>query len=173
MEKKKGSKKTSYKTKGKVVLTAIVTIVILVFVAMFMYIESKDGQLIIKNNTDLNLKDIKTNYVYSEGPLTNEIKIESVKANKTFKMTMEPVNLRGYKANYQIRFKFDKYDEFLVDAGIFNDTFEGNMNITFTKTDDPNLIQMKIKASNGLLPSKFIDCNEEYTLNLKEGKVIE
>jgi hypothetical protein len=159
-----------FDTKRKIV-SVILASVLLLLIFLFMFFESGDGQLIIKNKTDLNLEYVKAKFVYAQDDVNTEIQTDSISANKTFTLPIDPINLSGYNANYEIRIKFENYDELLVDAGIFNDIFEGDIKIDFAKTDDPNLIKLKIKASNGLLPSKQINCNEEYTINLGEGKV--
>jgi hypothetical protein len=173
MNNKNGSKNLVFNSKSKVVLTVVISAVIFILVVFVMVMESKDGQLIIKNNTDLNLNYVKAKFVYSDGDVNEGIQAKDIKAGNTYKKAMDPINLTNIKANYEIRFQFDGYDELLTDCGLFNETFEGNIKVTFDKTEDPNLIKLKVKANNGILPSKLTQCNDEFTINLKEGKVIE
>ena len=69
-----------------------------------------------------------------------------------------------------MRFKFEGQDE-LVDAGYFNDIFDG-VTISFKDIDEESVL-LKLKASSGLVPSPQISCNEEHIINLKEGIVEE
>ncbi|MDD3174802.1 MAG: hypothetical protein PHF63_14305 [Herbinix sp.] len=176
---KKNTKNPKYQrisifdTKGKKIAVSITSAVILLLIILFMFIESGDGKLVIKNKSDLNLEYVKAKFVYSDGDVNTGIETESINADKTFTLPMDPIDLYGYNANYELRLKFENYDELLVDAGIFNDVFEGDIEVDFEKTEDPNIIKLKIKASNGLLPSKLIDCNEEYKINLSDGQVLE
>lgn len=169
----KVEKKKILDTRGKVFAAVAASVVVFVLIVVLMYMETGYGKVIIKNNSDLNLEYAKTSFVYTEGELAAGLEAKDIKAHKTFSAELEPIDLLGYNANYEIHFKFENHEEFLVDAGIFNDKFEGNIKVEFKKTSDPNLIKMKVKASNGILPSKAINCNEEYTINLSEGKVLE
>ncbi len=166
-------KKKLFDTKGKVITAIAAAVIVLVLVAVLMYIETGYGKVTVKNKSDLKLEYVNTQFVYTEGELLKGIEAKDINAHKTFTANMDPIDLLGYEANYEIRFKFENHEELLVDAGIFNDNFDGNIKIEFKKTDDPNLLKMKVKASNGILPSKLIDCNETYTINLSEGKVLE
>lgn len=172
-KRKKNQEKIFFNTRHRVVMTAGISAAIFLLVAILMYVESRDGRLIINNNTDLNLEYVKGKFVTSGGDLSNDTEIKEIKANSTGKKSIDPENLYNTNANYQISFKFEGHDALLIDAGNFNDTFEGSIRLSLTKTNDPNLIKAKITAENGLMPSKLIDCNETYTIDLQKGQVIE
>ncbi len=160
-------------TKGKVITAIVVASVLLLLSIVLMYMETGYGKLIIKNKSDLNLEYFDAKFVYMEGDITELMEIDKIEAHKTFTEELEPINLLGFEANYEMRFKFENHEELLVDAGYFNEKFSGNIKVEFKKTDDPKIIKMKIKASNGILTSGLIDCDEEYTIDLNQGKVLE
>jgi len=169
---KKIPKKSFLNTKEKLVGTVIVSAVIMIIVAVLIFMESGDNQFVIKNNTDLKLEYINAYFVDAEGPMEEGFKIENIEPNKSVVKESGIYDLLSKEANFEMRFKFENYDEILVDAGFFNDTFDGNITAVFEKSDDENII-LRVKAKNGLLPTKQIDCNEKYTINLSEGYVEE
>jgi hypothetical protein len=132
-----------------------------------MFIESQDGKLVVKNDTDLKLEYYKANFVSSEGDIDQGVDVKNIESKKSYTQVLRPIQLSDN--NYEIHFKFANYKELQVDAGIFNNVFEGDINVVFSKTKDPNILKMKVKAQNGLLPSKYINCNEDYIINLSKG----
>lgn len=160
-----------FDTKAKRIGVCITTAVLLLLIAVLMLLEADKGQLIIKNNTDLNLEYVNAKYVYTEGDVTAPLEIGSIKANDTYKAAIDSINLSGYSANYEIHFKFENYDEMFVDAGLFNAEFIGNMKVNFKKTDDPNILKMTVNAGNGLFNTNEIICDEKYNINLSTGEI--
>lgn len=162
-------------TKEKIIGACIASGVIVILIAVLMIIESNNGKITVKNNTDLKLEYVNTSFVYStEDNSVDEFKnFKEIKANSTETLKFEPVNLLYSGANLEISFKFENKDELFVDAGIFNDKLTGKVKISFQQTKDSNVLKLKVTAKNGILPSATIDCNEEYTVNLNDGTISE
>jgi hypothetical protein len=159
-------------TKEKKIAAAIASAVLLLLVIIFMIIESNDGKITVKNNTNLQLEYVNTYFVGEEGPITDNIEFNDIAAKGKAFLPQEEINLFGSNSNFEVRFKFENNEELFVDAGVFNDKFNGNIKLTFEEEKD-GIIVLKVKASNGLLSSKLIDCNEKYRINLAEGIVEE
>lgn len=170
--KKKSTLSSSFlNTKKKIIIACAILAVAIILVAVLMTLENNKGQLTIKNKTDLKLEYVKAYYVYSEGKVNDGIEAKDLEAKGTVKFDMEPINFIYAEANLEVVFKFENYDELFVDAGYFHDNFTGNTSITFEKTADPEIINLKVKASNGILSNRNIKCNEKYTINLSEGSI--
>ncbi|MBH1941498.1 hypothetical protein I5677_11395 [Mobilitalea sibirica] len=145
----------------------------LLVIVILIIIESASGKIVVKNDTNLNLEYVKAYFVGVEGPISDEIINLELNSGDDFSEKLaEEYKLLGMEANLEIRFKFENQDELFVDAGYFNDTFDGKINIDFTQDDDDS-IKLKVKAKNGLLPSLLIQCNEVHKINLEEGIVEE
>ncbi len=169
---KKTPKKTLLDTKAKKITAGAITAAVLIIIVVIMIIEeTQKSQLIIHNNTDLNLEYVKMKYVFPEGDLTGEVQTDKIEANKSLTEEVAEVNLYGLEANCEITFKFENQDEMNIDAGSFSDIFKGKIKINFKKTDDPDIYKMTVKADTGLIPSKLISCDEEFTVDFKEGTV--
>lgn len=176
MKKKKDQKSLTsnfFSSKKNIVMISVIAAVILLLSFLFMFIESGYGKLIIINKTDLNLEYVKASFVNAEGSINDGIQTGKIAAKKTLRTDIDEVNLFSSDSNLEVGFQFENYTDLFTDAGIFNEKFEGNMTISFIPTDDPNLITLKIKASNGIFRTKTIDCDEQYTINLSEGKILE
>lgn len=178
VKKKKEVKKLYSKffnTKERVIGASAVAAVIILAIIIFMFLEiSNHGKMIIENNSGINLEYINTCFVGTEGSLTPTINIKSINTGNTQTIAIDPVDLSYKKANLEVKFKLaDNPTEFLTDVGFFNDDFTGNINISLTKTDDPNLIKLTIKAKNGLFQSQLINCDESAMVNLSEGLVMD
>jgi hypothetical protein len=149
-------------------------VIVLIIMTVLMFLESAaGGKVVVKNNTDLKLDYVSANFVYSQGSLNDGVKTESIEPNKSVTIPQDKINLTNTEANLEVHFKFEGIDELFTDAGYFNSTFDGKVSISFDKTDDPNIINLKIKATNGLFSSKTIDCNEEYQIDLSENLILE
>lgn len=158
-------------TKRKVVIACIASAVVLLLVFILMLTENKESQLTIKNKTDLNLEYVKAYYVYSEGKVNDGIEAKEIKPEDTLKFALDPMNFLYAESNLEVVFKFENYDELFVDAGYFHDNFTGSIAITFNKTDDPEVVKLKVKGNNGIISSSNIKCNENYTVNLRDGYI--
>ena len=168
-------KKGFLDTKEKVIAACITGAVILLVVFVLMLLENNKGKLIINNNTDYNLDYVNSYFVMSYEDATEiSLKdIDGINANKKSITKFGEVDLRYTESNLEIVFQFENHEELFVDSGIFNDILKGNVNITFDQTKDPDIIKMKVKAKNGILPSKTIICNDEYMINLKDNEIME
>jgi hypothetical protein len=173
---KKEEKKLSssfFDTKGKIIGICIAAAVIVIVAIAVMLVESGYGKLNIQNKTDLKLKYVKTSFVNSEGTVYDGVQTESIGSDKTLSTDLETVNLLYSESNLEVRFKFENHDDMMTDVGYFNAKFSGDIKITFERTDDPNKIRLKIKANNGVFRTREVDCNEEFTIDLTEGKILE
>ena len=170
---KKTHKSSSFlDTKEKIIGTVIVSAVIMIIITVLIIIESGVNQFEIKNNTNFKLEYMNAYFVDSEGPIEEGFKIGTIEPGKSVVKESGIYKLLSTESNFEMRFKFENYDEILVDAGYFNDTFDGNITAEFQISDNDNII-LKVKAKNGLLPTKQIDCNEKFSINLSEGYVEE
>lgn len=158
--------------KNKILIGGIAIVALLIISTILIVIESSGGKITIKNNSNLKLEYVKAYYVYEEGIVEDGdvIYVENLEPNNIANDQINEINLTGLQANLEVRFKFEGHDELFVDAGYFNSKFTGNININYNQIDDET-IAFKVKASNSLLPSEAIDCNEEYIINLLEGYV--
>lgn len=168
------SKETSkfFDSKEKKIGAIIAAVVLLILITVIMFIESGEGKMSVKNDTDLKLEYIRAYFVNAEGPMSDEVKLSDIAANNSKLIDFGNYELLYQAANLEIHFKFEGYDELFVDSGYFNDNFEGNVKVNFEQTED-EVLKMKVVAKNGVLSSSLIDCNEVFTINLKEGYVEE
>lgn len=162
-----------FDSKQKIIGAGVIAAVVIILVAVFMIIESGYGNWIIKNKTDLNLEYVKTSFINAEGNVEDGIDSGKVNAQSTYKSELDQADLKYTESNMEVRFKFENSEEMFTDVGYFVDNFDGNVTISFEKTDDPNLITLKIKAKNGIFQTKTVDCDAELTINLSEGKIYE
>jgi hypothetical protein len=172
-KKEKIQKNTFLDSKAKIINAVIAVVVVMIIVAVFMFMESGKGNLVIKNDTDLKLEYVKVTFVNSEGPMNEGMNFENIDANNSKKILSGQHDLRGTEANLEVRFKFENYDEIFTDAGYFNDDFKGNIYIDFERTKQDGVVTLKVKAKNSLLPSNLINCDEEYSVDLSKGYVAE
>lgn len=162
-----------FNSKARIIGASAIAAVIIIIIAVFMIIEGSYGKWSIKNKTELKLDYVNTEFVNPEGYVADGIETESIAAGKTYTTDLEKTNLLYTESNIEVRFKFENSEEMFTDVGYFIDNFDGNVTISFQPTDDPNLITLKVKASNGIFQTKTVDCNEEYTINLSESKIYE
>lgn len=166
---KKQQQKKPLSLRTKIILSAIIGI-LAVAIVILISIENSKGKMVINNNTELQLEYIKAYFVDGEGPINDAITINELEPGKKIENAMERINLYAKGANLEVRFKFAGNDELLVDAGIFNDVFDGRITINFTQEKEDDIL-LAIKASNGLLPSTLIQCDEIY--EIKDGYIDE
>lgn len=140
--------------------------------AILIIIENTPNKLIVKNKTGKNLEYVKAYFVDDEGQLTKAIEIKDLKIGETAEFDLEKLYLTNLEAVFEIRFKFEGYDELFTDTGYFNDVFDGKITISFTDTDNDKVL-LNVKATTGILTNPNIICDEEYTVNLEEGYVEE
>lgn len=171
---KKTSKENSkfFDSKEKKIGAVITGVLLLIVTAVIMFLESGEGKISVKNDTDLKLEYINAYFVNAEGPMYEGVQLYDIGAGNSGATNFGEYQLLYQAANLEIHFKFEGYDELFVDSGYFNDNFNGNVKIRFEQTKDQELL-MKINAKNGVLSSSLIDCNDVFTINLKEGIVEE
>lgn len=153
--------------KSKAILFSVIGVAVLIMIVLIM-IESLNGKIVISNNTNLKLEYVKAYFVDVEGPVNDGFSTENLEAGKEFENALNKIDLLGTNSNLEVRFKFENQEEMLVDAGFFNDAFDGKITIDFSQKEE-DYAKLRVKASNGLLPSQLIQCDEEYIINLKEG----
>jgi hypothetical protein len=162
-----------FNTKAKIITTCIIGAVVILGAIFLIIQENSYGRLIIKNNTDIDLEFVKTSFVGDEGTVDNGLQTGKIKAGTKLTSVLEPAYLEYTEANLEVAFKLAGYDEMFTDVGYFNQRFTGNINISFNKTKDPDIITIKIKAANGLFQSSTVNCNEEYEIDLKKGIILD
>ncbi|CRZ34306.1 hypothetical protein DFR55_10178 [Herbinix hemicellulosilytica] len=152
----------------KILIYALAGILILCTIVLIA-IENAPNRITVENKTDKKLEYVKAYFVDEEGPFTDPIQFDMIEQDSSNSFGLERQDFSYREANLEIRFKFEGYDELFVDAGYFNDIFKGKITISFT--DEGENVLLHVKASNGILPNRNIDCNEEYLVNLEEGYV--
>jgi hypothetical protein len=162
-----------FDSKANMLRIGIAAVVVVLLIAVFMFMESGDGQLTIKNNSNLKLEYVQAYFVNAEGPMSEGIEFKDMASKQSESVPSGENYLLGEEANLEVKFKFENYEEVFVDAGYFNDNLKGDINVEFKQTDNAEVVQIKVKAANGLLPSTLIDCDELFTVNLKDGYVEE
>ena len=168
----KQPQKAKMKDSTRIILYSIAGIALLAIIVL-MAIEGTAGRISVKNDSDIKLEYVKAYFVDSEGSVNEDIMLfENLGKGDKSDLLLEKIDLAYHQANLEVRFKFEDYDEMFVDAGYFNEMFDGKIAISFDNTDDSKVL-LKIKASAGILPSPNIICDEEHIVNLEEEYVEE
>lgn len=156
----------------KIFLYALGGVILLAMIILIM-IESASSSITVKYDTEKKLEYVEAYFVDDEGQLTeNTMMFEDLNRGKKSVITLNAIDLSELEANLEVRFKFEGEDELFVDAGYFNDEFDGKISISFDDMDDGKIL-LKVKASAGVIPSPQIRCDEEHIVNLEEGIVEE
>lgn len=158
--------------KKPIILGAVVAVAILLM-AVLMFIENAQGTIVISNNTGAKLEYVHAYFVDAEGALHDGFMVEDLEIGKSQRFPVGEHKLLGTEANLEVRFKFEGAEEVFVDAGYFNDTFNGDIKVDFSSTNEQDVALLHVKASNGLIKSNLIDCDDEFKINIKEGYEIE
>ncbi len=155
----------------KIILFAVIGVLAFIL-AVLMIIENQSGYIRVTNRTDIAVEELKAYFVYAEGRLEEEVyEYYDIQPGKQQTRELRAIDLLGLEANLEIRFIFEGYEhKYVVDAGLFNDYFDGKVAITFDQTED-GLISMKIKASSGFLSSQLITCDEEHIIDYQTGDI--
>lgn len=162
--------KVPMSNKTKIFLYVLGAVLAIAFIVMIL-IENSGSRIRIRNKSELKLESVTTYFHNDEGDMYNEIKFEDIEREKSVKNDLDKMNFSENQATLRVSFKFEGQEEkFFVDAGYFNDQFNGKVNIDFSDTEDGNIL-LKVKASGGILPSPNIRCNDEYIFNLVEGEI--
>ncbi len=169
---KKSQQKAPMKNSTKILLYSLAGVLLLIIIVLVMF-ESKSGRITIRNDSDYTLEYVKAFYVDAEGAVNDDVMLfENLQKGDKSEILLEKIDLSYLEANLEVRFKFEGYDELFVDAGYFNDIFNGRISLSFSNTEEDKVL-LKIKASPGVLPSPQIRCDEEHVVNLAEGYVEE
>lgn len=164
-----------FDTRAKMIRGCVIGAVLIIAIIALMIVEDNSrGKMVVKNNTDFKLEYVKTSFVDEEGPITSEVLLNDIEAGKKAVKKIEPAKLWNADANLEVRFKLEgNSNEFLTDVGLFNDNFDGKITISLSKTKDPNLLKLKIKAKSGFFSSRLIRCNEEALVDLGQGLILD
>lgn len=167
----KKKEKTVMSKNTKVLLLALAGLAFLL-VIIFVIIESLSSRVVVNNKSGKKLEYVKAYFVDMEDQFTETLLIENLEPGDQNEIKINKIDCTYRQANLEVRFKFEDYDEMFVDAGYFNDEFDGKITIKFSDTEDDKVL-LKVKASAGILPTPNIICNEEFVVNLEEGYVEE
>lgn len=154
--------------RNRIIIYVLAGIIFLLTVFLIA-IENVPNCIVIKNNTNKKLEYVKAYFVDAEGQFTDTYQAEDLTGGSSEEIDLEKMDFSYREANLEIRFKFEGYDELFVDAGYFNEIFDGKITISFTE-EDGNIL-LHVKAAGGILPNPNLSCDEEYTVNLEEGYV--
>lgn len=172
---KNSGKKTENVTtsqKRPIIIISIAVVALLIMIIL-MILESGDGKLKIINNSDTNIEYVQAYFVGPEGKIDDGFNFDNLEAGQSMKVTSGEYRLYGEEANLEVRFKFEGSEEVFVDAGYFNDTFNGNISIIFSNSKEDNIVDLHVKASNSVLKSNQIFCDDEFKIDIVEGMEIE
>lgn len=159
-------------SKKKILVAGIIVAVLLIISGVFIYMENNDNKIIVKNGTDLKLESLVAYYRGPEDQLNDGITVTGLNAGESVSFPTEAIDLYNQEANLEIRFNFENHESMLVDAGIFNDVFDGKVTIDFAPVED-NKVEIRVKAKSGVVNSPRINCDEVYTINLNEDYIEE
>lgn len=166
---KNQQQKAPMKNSTRIALYSIAGIVLLAIVVL-MAIEGKGANIKVSNNTDRKLEYVKAYFVDTQDRVTEDDMLnESLDKGKKLNQKLEKTDLTYRQANLEVRFKFEDSKELFVDAGYFNEIFNGSIKIDFEDIDDDRIL-LKVKASSGVIASPNISCDEEYVFNLTTGE---
>lgn len=172
---KKNIKKTENVTvsQRRPIIIISIAVVALLIMVILMIVESGEGKLKIVNNTDSNIEYVQAYFVGSEGKIGDSFNFDNLGAGQSEVVATGEHRLYGQEANLEVRFKYEGSDEVFVDAGYFNETFDGNIAIDFSNTNEDNIVNLHIKANNGLLKSNQVFCDDEFKIDIVEGMEVE
>lgn len=128
------------------------------------------GKLNFNNSTDYKIEYVKATFMNDDWQISDTMAIENVEARSKSSLEFGAEDLNNMEASLQIELKFEGYKRFVLDAGYFNDLFTGNVDIAL-KQNNSEEVEIYIKAKNGILSSTTTDCNENYTIYVKEGYI--
>lgn len=162
--------KTPMDKRTKILLSAIAGVALLAVVILVL-VESK-GYITVRNESAIKLEYVEAYFVDMEGPISDVMQFENHEKGDSSRLNLEKIDMAGREANLEVRFKFEGHDELFVDAGYFNEEFGGKISVSFSDIEDGKVL-LKVKAKAGILPSPYIQCNEEHVVNLLEEYVEE
>lgn len=159
-------------SKKKILVAGIIVAILLIISGVIIYMENNDNKIVVKNGTDLKLESLVAYYRGPEDPFNEGITVTNLTAGQTISFPTEEINLFDQEANLEIRFNFEGHESMLIDAGIFNDVFNGKVSISFVPTSEGK-VEIRVKAKSGIINSSRINCDEVYTLDLNEDFIEE
>lgn len=172
-ENQEGSKKIIKADLGqkKLYITIGVIGVLILLSFIWIIVENTGGGLFtFINKSDYKIEYMKATFVNDEWQLSDTMNFENVNPKAKDTLNFSDIDLNNTQANLQLKIKFEGYDEFVLDAGYFNDLFTGNIDINLKQTKQDQ-VDIYIKAKNGILSSKTTNCDEYYTIYVKEGYI--
>lgn len=147
--------------------------VLLLAIIILVWIESDSGKITVSNKSGRKIEYVEAYFVDAEGLVSDDVMLfDNLENGGKFVLSLDKIDLVGREANLEINFKFEDNEELFIDAGYFNDHFQGKIKVDFTQAEDDKVL-LKVKATPGLLPSPQIICDEEHIVNLEEGYVEE
>jgi hypothetical protein len=157
-------------SKKNILVAGIIVAVLIIISGVLIYMENNDNKIVVKNGTDLKLESLVAYYRDQEDQINEGITVTGLNAGESVSFPTEEINLYNQEANLEIRFNFENHEAMLVDAGIFNDVFNGKVSINFVPVGD-NKVEIRVKAKSGVINSSRINCDEVYTINLNEDYI--
>lgn len=168
MKRIKNANTNNVSSKNKMLGFGVAIILLFVISIILIIIESISGKLTLKNETDLKLEYVRVYFTDEEGQIGPDIlDVENISPKDTVSNQVAGMNFTNLDASLEVRFKFENHDEILVDAGYFNQYFDGNIKIAFHQMNNDE-VEFRVKASNGFFSKQ---ANDVYTVNLVEGYV--
>jgi hypothetical protein len=171
-EKQEGTKtiKADFGQKKIYIAIGIVGVLIILSFIWIMIESTSGGKFTFTNKSDYKIEYMKATFVNDEWQLSDTMNFENVASKSKDTLDINDIDLNNTQASLQLKIKFEGYDEFVLDAGYFDDLFTGNINIIL-KQSKQDQVDIYIKAKNSLLSSKTTNCDEYYTIYVKEGYI--
>lgn len=151
----------------------IIGIIVLIILLSFVWIAVENiggGKFIFTNNSSYKIEYMDATFVNDDWQVSDTVKFENLISGGMDKKFFENFNLNNMEASLQLTIKFEGHSPFVVVAGYFDDLFTGNIKVNLTENIKDE-VDIKIKATNGIIPSNTTNCNELYTIFVKEGYI--
>jgi len=157
------------KYKKEIILGTSALVILLTFI--WMIVESLGGgKFIFTNDSNYKIEYMEAVFVNDDWQVSDTIKFENIDSGKIDKKMFENFNLNNMEASLQLTIKFEGHSPFVLVAGYFNDLFTGNIKVNLNENTKDE-VDIKIKANNGIIPTRTIDCNEIYTIFVTGGYI--
>lgn len=157
------------KYKKEIILGTSALVILLTFI--WMIVESLGGgKFIFTNDSNYKIEYMEAVFVNDDWQVSDTIKFENIDSGKIDKKMFENFNLNNMEASLQLTIKFEGHSPFVLVAGYFNDLFTGNIKVNLSENTKDE-VDIKIKANNGIIPTRTIDCNEIYTIFVTGGYI--
>lgn len=157
------------KYKKEIILGTAALVILLTFI--WIIVESLvGGSFIFTNDSSYKIEYMEAVFVNDDWQVSDTIKFENLDSGKIDKKMFENFNLNNMEASLQLTIKFEGHSPFVLAAGYFNDLFTGNIKVNLDENTKDE-VDIKIKANNGIIPTRTIDCNEVYTIFVTGGYI--